>query len=90
MGELGDARNKRSTITSSQPGAQVKVRHALFTVCPSLSAAPKNLSDCFLVSHTTIQKKLINVVCCSVTISFVLFSCVYRYRDDSELANLQP
>ena len=33
MGQLGDGRNKRSTITTDQPRAQVKIRHPLFTVC---------------------------------------------------------
>lgn len=73
MGRLGDATNKRSTITSSQPGAQVKIRHALFTVRSSLNAASKDLSDPLLISRMTIRKKLINVVCSSKTFAPDLF-----------------
>ena len=45
MGQLGDGRNKRNTMTTKQPGARVKIRHALFTVCARLGAVLKSQSD---------------------------------------------
>ena len=69
MGHLGDGRNRRNTITSSHPGVQVKIRHALFSVCFRFGTAPKNLSDTFLISHTRIQSKQTKAVCASTSVT---------------------
>lgn len=74
MSQLGDSRNVRNTIITSQPGsAQVKIRHCLFTVRSSLNTPLKNLSDHFLISHTTIQKQLNPVVCSSISATSKFF-----------------
>jgi hypothetical protein len=78
MDQLGDEGNKRSTITTGQPGsAQVKIRHCLFTVRPSLSTALKNLSDHFPTSRMTTRKQLNPGVCNSVTAPSKLSSHVF-------------
>jgi hypothetical protein len=68
MGQLGDGRNKRSTITTNQPGAQIKIRHALFTVRSGLRVILGDSSDLFFISRMMIQRAPRRKVCGSITV----------------------
>lgn len=90
MGELGDKRNKRTTVTTGKPGALVKIRHALFTVRSFLNAPPKCPPDFFPISHTMIRSWLIRLVCRPAAPTPAPFSLIHRNGSNPGLANFQP
>lgn len=71
MSQIGDERNKRSTIITDEPGPYVKVRHSLFTVRSRFNAGLSSLSDPPSISPTKTQKRQIKMVCSSMLVVMV-------------------